>query len=260
MAYPEERRREARVPSAMPVRLGSGSQVLDVHAVDVSLSGLRLRVPLATLGLDATAPLGEAARVLRGRLGDAFAASLSYVTLGPLVRRVLRVAHLMRSDQPEPAVLLGCEMRTPLAETEALALGLSMEALRAPPPPPAEDHGSQRLMAKAVLAGEPGPGREALQVAMLEVRRDRLVVSLHGALRLGALSDGGDAAALAVAVHQRLGPAPRLTVLSGTQAAWSGPVRLAGLQWFRPLDMLHLDLVADPPLDEAARRALGLDA
>ncbi|MFM8979373.1 MAG: PilZ domain-containing protein [Planctomycetia bacterium] len=260
MSLPPERRRETRVPSSMPVRLGSGSQVLDVQAVDVSLSGVRLRVPLGALGLGPEAALGEAARVLRQRLGDAFAASLSYVTLGPLVRRVLRVAHLARVEQPVPAVVLGCEMRSPLGEAEVLALGLVLAELSAPPPPPADEHEAQRLMARAVLAGEAGPGREALQVTIHEARRARIVVALAGAQRLGALADGGDACALASAVDQRVGPRPTLTVLAGSQAAWSGPVRLEGLQWFRPQDMLHLDLLPDPPMDAAGRHALGLDS
>lgn len=259
MSPPMERRRETRVPSSMPVRLGTGSQVLDVQAVDISLSGVRVRVPLAALGLAPQAGLGEAARVLRARLGDAFAASLAYVTLGPLVRRVLRVAHLARLEQPQPAVVLGCEMRMPLGEAELLALGLSLAELSAPPPAPPEDQDAQRLMARAVLAGPPGPGREALQVTIHEVRRTHIVVTVAGAERLGALSDGGDACALAAAVDQRLGPLPTLTVLAGSQAAWSGPVRLEGLQWLRPQDMLHLELVPDPPMQAAGRQALGLD-
>jgi hypothetical protein len=124
-----ERRRAARVTCRLPVRLVRGGHVTHGTTEDLSRTGVRIRVPLKDLQLEAEDELSSIARRLDQRLGEACVGEFHWQVLGSLVRKVLRVVRVVRVADDPKMLDLGCELRVPLDVLESEALGVDLPQL-----------------------------------------------------------------------------------------------------------------------------------
>lgn len=270
-----DRRRAARVACRLPVRLTRGSHVTYGVTEDLSRAGALVRVPLAALDLSPSADLAEVARRLEQRLGEAFAAEFCWQTLGPLVRKVLRVVRVARVDSDAGVVDLGCELRVPFDALETEALGVGLPPLRedvaaattAPPTLPdpelaaaaAADAARPRgALRRAVLLPPPERRRPPLLAEACRLGEERVLVALGSPQRLGLTLERQDATGLLVAFDARYGSRLGLLLLEGRQPLWSDAVSVQALELQREHDRLLLSLRLAAPLTPASPEHLGL--
>jgi hypothetical protein len=124
-------RRATRVECQVPARLSSGERILDGLILDVSRSGVRLRVPGGPLGVYRLAPLALVARCVASVLGETFQATLHPDRLGMLVTKTLRPVRIGQRTGASADVDIGCLMEPALSDLEASALGLALPVLTA---------------------------------------------------------------------------------------------------------------------------------
>jgi hypothetical protein len=260
MPFAIERRRAGRVACRLPIRLLRGSEQVLAATEDLSLCGVRVRVPLAALKVPADAGLGSAARRLHELLGDAFVAEFAWPTHGSLVRRVLRVARLGVPTDAPGHVDLGCEVRVPLGDVETQALGLDLPALREPPAAPREDGRGHVLIARAVLMPPRAPGRVPAKAHLRHVSPEELTLALPRNARPGAPPDGSEATASMIDFEDRFGALPHLLVMGMDEPLWSGTARVSSVEVLRGEDMVRICMRPDEPLrsDELERLGIGV--
>lgn len=275
MLETHERRRAARVPCRLPVRLVRGGHVTYGVTEDLSRAGALVRIPLAALDLEPGLDLADVARRLDQRLGEAFVAEFCWQTLGSLVRKVLRVARVARVDGDAGVVDLGCELRVPLdaLETEALGVGLPPLTASVPaelfPAPPVSDEALSAAVAedeartrcarrRAVLM----PSREHRRAPLLaeahSMTESGLLVALGTPQRLGLPLERLDATGLLLAFDARFGSELGVLLLEGDEPLWSGQSHVDGLELRRGENRLLLNVSLSSPLEREEAVRLGL--
>lgn len=132
------RREAARVPCVVPIRVEPGDRpIFAAHLVDVSRTGLRLRIPGAVLGVHRLSSLAQVARSAAALLGESFIAELHYEQLGPLVRKRLKTIRIAKRDWEHADVELGCIMcDSHLTDLEASMLGVHLPPIGVDEPEP----------------------------------------------------------------------------------------------------------------------------
>ena len=120
------RRRTERIGCDVPLNFLGRLDGAAIRVLDMSRHGLRLRVGLEDLGLEANAGLLAVwARASRALL-EAAVADFDPEVLGNLVRRRLRPVRLMQSEQDAGCVEMGCAFEAPLGDDDLAALGLDL--------------------------------------------------------------------------------------------------------------------------------------
>ena len=127
----DNRRRAVRVACDLPVRLEGIDADLYARVVDLSRTGLRLRMPGEILGVHRLSSLAQVTRHLQQALGKEFTAELHYEMLGPLVRKTLEPTRIAKLDWEQADVEVGCSLGDPLSDEEIGMLGVPVPAIGA---------------------------------------------------------------------------------------------------------------------------------
>ncbi|MDA1194926.1 MAG: PilZ domain-containing protein [Planctomycetota bacterium] len=128
----DNRRQAVRVECDLPVRLHGGAG--DEYAgriIDLSRTGLRLRIPGKLLGVHRLSSLVQVTRRLHETLGDQFRGELHYEMLGPLIQRTLKPCRIAKRDWEQTDVEIGCEFDIGLTAEEVGMLGMPLPAVGA---------------------------------------------------------------------------------------------------------------------------------
>jgi hypothetical protein len=276
-AVPErERRRAARVPCRLPIRLVRGSHVTHGTTEDLSRAGVRVRLPLDGLELGPEVELAGVARRLDQRLGEACVGEFHWQSLGSLVRKVLRVVRVSRVPDDPFHVDLGCELRVPLDALESEALGVELppvlagrgwvpwttlhadSAAQSGQVERDEPSAAAGLRRRGVLMPARALGRAPLRGQAPEVSESAVVLSLPEPARFVFHVQRQDATALLLAFDERYGSEHGLLLLEGEEPVWSGAARVNGLEYQRALQRLILTLDLPEPLKPEELQRLGV--
>lgn len=142
----EANRRQAdRVPVQVPVELDGHAGPLEARTADLSRTGARLRLDLATLGGWQGIDLSGAAALVREILPDTIGVRLHYKVLGPLLYRTITPTRISIPPDAPDHVELGCAFDRPLSLEETTSLGA--------PLPPVEGDAEEPLL----RADQPAP-------------------------------------------------------------------------------------------------------
>jgi hypothetical protein len=271
-----ERRRAARVPCRLPIRLVRGRHVTHGVTEDLSRAGVRVRLPLEGLELGPEVELAGVARRLDQRLGEACVAEFHWQSLGSLVRKVLRVVRVSRVQDDPFHVDLGCELRVPLDALESEALGVELPpvlagrgwvpwttlhadgAVPAPRVEQDEPAAAAAMRRRAVLMPPRERGRAPLRAQAPEVTENAVVLSLPEPARFVFHVQRQDATALLLAFDERYGSEHGLLLLEGEEPVWSGAARVNGLEYQRACQRLVLTLALPEPLRPEELQRLGV--
>ncbi|MDA1193912.1 MAG: PilZ domain-containing protein [Planctomycetota bacterium] len=109
-----ERRRAERVEVGIPAQIYTHRGFLDAKVCDLSRTGLRLRLRVKDLDLEATEDLRSAAEAVASILGDQFALDLDYRKLGPLLQRGVELTRIALPVDEPLFVELCCSFDEPL--------------------------------------------------------------------------------------------------------------------------------------------------
>ena len=122
------RRKTRRVDCDVPLNLVGRLDGAAVKVVDMSRTGLRLRVALADLELQPHAGLLTVWSHASKALLEATVADFDPKVLGDLVRRRIRPVRLTHSPDDPSCVEVGCAFEEPLSEEDLAILGLDLPA------------------------------------------------------------------------------------------------------------------------------------
>lgn len=253
-----------RVFFEAPVRLRGFCRQFDANVVDISVSGLRLRVRRDAVDLARTAGIGLAGTCIQNVLGPTFTAALeSPQGHGQVMKRLLLVRLALRDDE-SGAIDLGCHFESPLTPSQVRTLGLVLPELEAPAGSvrrPAAFPGEDRWPAKQAaldatsldLRAEAVPEPEAPQSPRRPLRAvvatgsaggveplvchaesftlHTVLVRARGEMLPYARSRGvRDAAAAAVEFTDHYGDQVDLELVEGVRSVWRGRTRVCGVE------------------------------
>ena len=129
------RRRAERVEVGIPAQLYSQRGFLEAKLCDLSRTGLRMRVRVADLKLQATENVHVVVEAVADTLGDEFALDLDYKKFGPLLQRGVTLTRVgLVPDQPL-YVELCCEFDEPLADDVLAILHQELPPIQEHPEP-----------------------------------------------------------------------------------------------------------------------------
>ncbi len=127
----DNRRQSVRVDCDLPIRLQGEHLPYVGRIVDLSRTGMRVRIPGKSLSVHRLSSLVQVTRQLRSALGDTFAGELHYEMLGPLVNRTLTPCRIAKRDWEQTDVEVGCQFNSPLTDDEVGMLGVPLPAVGA---------------------------------------------------------------------------------------------------------------------------------
>jgi hypothetical protein len=125
----ESKRRFTRLAAQVPVEIETEQGLLPGTLLDLSRSGVRLKVPGSALGVYRLAPMSLVGRRVAEVLGAEFSARFHPERLGSLLSRRLRPVRLGQRSPASADVELGCVLTPPLTDEEAGMLGLALPVL-----------------------------------------------------------------------------------------------------------------------------------
>jgi len=131
---PAEQRRAARIACDTPMRVRLHGAWRPATLVDVSRTGVRLRVGLAALGLDAESSAAQGILEWASALPSRVPVEFNPERLGSLVCREVVVVRLRLPSPGEDFVEIGGALDRGLSEVEAAALGLAIPLQASPAP------------------------------------------------------------------------------------------------------------------------------
>lgn len=150
------KRRFTRLAAKLPVQIQTESGLLPGTLVDLSRSGVLLKVPGAALGVYRLAPLALVGQRVATVLGAEFSAQFNPDRLGSLLTRRLRPVRIGQRSPTSADVEVGCLLVPPLTDEEAGILGIALPVLGSD-----GQEGLERLQAEAPVvrgaAGTPAP-------------------------------------------------------------------------------------------------------
>lgn len=127
----QNRRQAVRVECDLPVRLHGGKGDYTGHLVDLSRTGVRVRLPGASIGVHRLSSLVQVTQALHDAVGDSFQGDLHHEMLGPLVQRELTPCRIAKRDWEHTDVEVGCEFDRALTDEEVGMLGVALPRLGA---------------------------------------------------------------------------------------------------------------------------------
>lgn len=237
------RRQAVRVACDLPIRLiGSDTEQIG-RIVDLSRTGLRVRIPGTNLGVHRLSSLVQVTRNLTSALGDAFVGHLHHEMLGPLVQRQLTPCRIAKRDWEQTDVEIGCEFDTPLRDEEVGMLGVPLPGVGqehadaslhgAGPvrrgtdePRPTRPHIREPEVPSYIAYVYPAPGKTSkpLMTKTCSLTRGMAILSVDE-------GQGWDLPDLVVsdlvmALDAAYGTAVLLRVVDGEHDLWAGPAEL----------------------------------
>lgn len=224
-------RRAHRIPCELPTRIYGSLTDLDAQVLDLSRTGLRIRLPLDALGVEEAGDMLALARAVDRHMGPRFNLDLNHVALGPLLRKRVHLVRIGEAPLAEGLVELGCEFRVPLSDDESGVLELDLPAIevahtvavRAGPP-------ARRFA--AYLHPSAGWGGRKLAGTTPGLEDGTALFMADGSARL-AVPDL-DVTTVARALAGSFGPRPVLEIRDGTQCVWAGPTRVRQIETAAP--------------------------
>ncbi len=259
-----EHRRAERLACELPSRLLARGEEFPALVLDVSRTGLKLRMPGRLLGVHRLSCITQVAESVERLLGAGFLGWLGYEALGPLISKRLGVVRVGRRDWESADIDLGCVLLDPLTDVEATMLGLRPADLgpapgQAPRAPSRLPRGGPSLPAPARTVELAGPRatRRPLRGRPEHLRPDGLTLRV-AAPELAGLPQHS-VTALAMALGEAYGTAVRLELKESGAALWSGGARLQDVEIVEgDGGGARLGLSFERPLRPPEREALGV--
>lgn len=239
----ENRRQAVRVACDLPIRLSDGDVEHVAQIVDLSRTGLRVRIPGPDLGVHRLSSLVQVTRNLHESLGDEFQGELHYEMLGPLVTRTLSPCRIAKRDWEQTDVEVGCQFDRPLSDEEVGMLGVDLPPVGveesddetagvAPPRRANSETGPSRPHLRPVAAPShtayvyPAPGKtsQPLVTRTQSITRGMVILEVEE-------GQGWDLPDLAVsdlimALDAAYGTAILLRVVDDEDDLWAGPAEI----------------------------------
>jgi hypothetical protein len=270
---PNERRRAARLPCRIPVRMRAGGRTLHAESENLSRVGTLLRVPLSELGLPVNASLARVARETTFLLGNLVSIELHYEIIGTLVRRTVRPVRIGRGHMGQDFVEVGCALRNPLTDAEVEFLGLPLPPLlNAEVAPrmqlgmnqlePAEGLSDRRPLVDSplslVLCAAPELDAPPMAAPAEAVDRYGARGVLEDASQLPILPEGKDVSAVLTAMAEAYGCDPWVLLVREGQPIWSGSARLQAVEMGTEDNRIEVQVAFARSLSVPERRRLQL--
>lgn len=238
-----ERRQAVRVPCELPIRIEGAQGPLEATLVDVSRTGLRLRIPGSILRVHRLSSLVQVTESLNRVLGEAFQADLNHVVLGSLIRRELKMTRIAKRDWERTDVEIGCLLDVPLDDAEVGTLGVALPPLDGDedePPSPAHELSrarpgrtgaargsppvSEPIEHRAFIYPAPGKTGRPLATRTSSVSPGTVVVAIE---RMQGWSyDDMNVAAVVTALDKAYGSNVLLRIVDGGEDLWAGPAEV----------------------------------
>jgi len=271
---PDNRRRAVRIACDLPVRLEGVDADLHARIVDVSRTGLRLRMPGELLGVHRLSSLAQVTRRLEETLGREFVAELHYEMLGPLVRKTLEPTRIAKLDWEQADVEVGCLLGDPLSDEEIGMLGVPAPAIGALEAPddlvvPGPVHRTPRL---APVRGQGAPEYPDSFTAWLYPEPGKLgqplrteTISLTRGMAILGVTPPSHTALMALPVAEVIskldgdyGTGILLRIVDGDRDVWAGPAELQEVDVRSPAGDIHLGVTFGRELRAEELGRLGL--
>ena len=291
------RRRADRIEVGIPAQIYARG-FIDARVCDLSRTGLRMRVRVADLGMQATSDMAEVARAVADVLAPHFALDLDYKKFGPLLQRGVMLTRVGLVPDAPLYVELCCEFDEPLDDEVATILMAELPPVRDDVPAWTPEENAQvsydgvvtmrpegSLDEKPVAVAEApvklpnteappkpasSPVRHRYRALVTGTSRNAppaffchtdLVTAVGVRVRLPRPSDAADvrnAMGKLVKVH---GSTVDVRILDESQDVWSGAARVTGVE-LPPdrLDVMLVTLAYERPLSMSTMRRLGLVA
>ena len=237
-----EKRSAHRIACELPVLVGHGANERSQGTVvDISRSGVCLRLPGHVLGVHRLSSLVQVARQVSQVLGPRFVTWLGGGEGG--LRRTLEPVRICHRDWSRADVELGCALSTPLTDGDLARLRIEL--------PPAEgscaDGGDAAADGEDIAPGAPFGAtgetepRHVGYIVAQEPHRgrplqgqtqwlcDREVILMVPRMERTPFG-GQDIATLIVAFGRLYGERPLFHVLRGARSLWEGPVRVTEVE------------------------------
>jgi hypothetical protein len=125
----QDQRLSIRVPFQVPVRVLGPLKPLEGHLGDLSRTGARVRLPLASLQLERPCTLTELGTRVQAAIEAECEVQLHHVALGSLLTKASHVVRLALPLDGSEAFDLGCLFRVPLTNEETAMLGVALPSL-----------------------------------------------------------------------------------------------------------------------------------
>ncbi len=239
----DDKRDALRVPCEFPIRVYGQMREVVGRMVNLSRTGIRIRVPLSRLMITETLDYVSLAHAVEQMLGFSFMADLHHEMLGQLIRKRLSTIRVGTVDVDADELEIGCSFEEPLGEDEIVMLGIGLppvgvvspsEFRNLPQPkrvgaPEAEQPAQPRpLDYDGILHATAGEPVEPIVGRTEGVVGDEVLLAISVS-RLPGPPDADPAARLE-AVRSAYGSSPRLEILEGVHMVWAGPVRIRELE------------------------------
>ncbi len=268
-----DNRRATRLACDFPSRLLARGQDYAATVLDLSRTGVRLRLAGRLIGVHRLSTISQVGECVEQGLGTTFDAELHYPVLGPLIAKSLTVVRVGRRDWESADVEIGCALAQMLADEEAAMLGLApaelgsvrRERLATPPAPPIQSQAPHADEAwtrplpsvRTDLVASSGHKGRPLRCETEGIESQGLIVRVPKPSELGLPTHS--VTALAIALGDSYGTSVQVSLHDGDKSLWSGPARM------RDVEIIHgeggsvrLGLSFSRPLNPGERASLGL--
>lgn len=252
----DNRRRAVRVECDLPIRLEGIDSDLYARIIDLSRTGLRLRMPGEILGVHRLSSLAQVTRKLQEIVGVEFSAELHYEMLGPLVRKTLEPSRIAKLDWEQSDVEVGCHMQEPLSDEEVGMLGVPLPAIgERETPEGMVIAGPQRRTPQLGVVGQNGNGEsDEPFTAWLYPEPGKCgqplrteTLSLTRGMAILGVSDGSREPLEELGVSEVIqkldadyGTAILLRIVDGPDDVWAGPAELQEVDVLAPENEIRL--------------------
>jgi len=253
------------MPFTAPLRVRGTCGHFGAQARDISLAGVRIRVPRAELRLAEAADLATAAATVQTRIGSRFAVELGLLQRSNRLTKSVTLVRLILPSEAPLSLDLGCSFENPLTRAETAALNLSLpeaavslqrvrqghtwaEEGRAPLDPAIAEEKVRTLFdvrgklrrtpcerrpvrhLRVILSEREGRGVAPLVCAAAALTSSTILVRVAPEHAVSWLEGHEDIADVLRAASLELGAWPDLEVVDGGRRLWQGPARVCGFE------------------------------
>ncbi|MFV1957863.1 MAG: PilZ domain-containing protein [Planctomycetota bacterium] len=271
-----EQRRTGRVRCDVPVCVVSPPGWPATKTLDLSRTGARLALQLPTPACEEEASLGVLAELMKDHLAVKIVAELGACGENSAVTRALQVVRLGSNGEAPGRLELGCVFVPPLAEEDALVLGVPLPREGEPP-----DVARRRMVqacgdmderARGALGRVPRPRhgwktppRFRVQVSPRGARKERTLLGRPlelsergGVLCLAHACEARRVADRVIEFSRAYGSMVDVAIEEGTVFLWYGPVQVESVGVIPEVpDHLLVEFRFPRPLQSWEREALG---
>ncbi len=284
-----DRRRAERIEVGIPAQIYSHRGFFSARICDLSRTGLRLRVRIADIDMEATDDLRVAAEAIAAAFAPHFALDLDYEKFGPLLQRDVSLTRIGLPPEDPLFVELCCAFDEPLGDHETAILQMELPEINAavedwvPDEFVPEDCSGivtlrprDELMDRPVIlppaeparAPAPPPPRHRYRALVTGTAKDAppaffcytdLVTAIGVRVCVPRPTDAigiREAMTQLMRVH---GQAVDVRIIDESEDLWAGGARVTGVE-LPPnrLDVMLVTLAYDRPLSMSALRRMGL--